>query len=191
MRMAATLVLLLSLGCYRELSSDERLERDSPTPLKPAATENELKSISCADTGAELAKARAENKPEPDRILAYMELYESLKKRASTFDESMRRNPDLSYKEGSQALVDARDLCVQQLSDVRLEFERFTRDIIDVPTVQEIKGGNMVVVARLDFNVLRQAIESLDPDDKDALLNRIATAEKRIEGATEKKGKRK
>ncbi len=54
-----------------------------------------------------------------------------------------------------------------------------------MPTVQEIKGGNTVTIARLDFNTLRQAIETLDPDDKDSLLNRVGNAEKKVSAAAE------
>jgi hypothetical protein len=54
-----------------------------------------------------------------------------------------------------------------------------------VPTVQEIKGGATVVIARLDFNTLRQAIETLSPDDKEQLLTRVANAEKKVSSVTE------
>jgi hypothetical protein len=57
--------------------------------------------------------------------------------------------------------------------------------LVDVPTVQEIKGGNTVTIARLDFNTLRQAIETLNPDDKDTLLNRVSNAEKKVSASAE------
>ena len=44
----------------------------------------------------------------------------------------------------------------------------------------------------LDFGTLRQAIQSLSPDDKEQLLNRVANAEKKVEvkaEAPKRKGK--
>lgn len=183
MRLAAgVLVPFLFAGCAHEITSEERLERDLQGPTsKDAPTASELRKISCEDTPADLAKARGENRPEADRLSAYMELYESLKKRVDTFDDAMTRNPDLRYKEGSAQLVNARDLCVQQREEVHTEFANYVRDLVEVPTVQEIKGGTTVTVARLDFGLLREAIESLNPDDKDTMLNRVGAAEKKVE----------
>ena len=97
----------------------------------------------------------------------------------------MSRNPDLHYTEGSQKLVSARETCIQQTADVKVEFETYVRELVDVPTVQEIKGGNTVTIARLDFNTLRQAIETLNPDDKEQLLGRVLNAEKKVAPAKE------
>jgi hypothetical protein len=63
---------------------------------------------------------------------------------------------------------------------VKVEFDTYVRELVDVPTVQEIKGGNTVTVARLDFNTLRQAIETLNPEDKEQLLMKVGNAEKRV-----------
>jgi hypothetical protein len=96
----------------------------------------------------------------------------------------MSRNPDLQYQEGALNIVNAKEVCIQQTADVRVEFETYVRELVDVPTVQEIKGGNAVTIARLDFNTLRQAIETLSPDDKDALLNKVGNAEKKVSATT-------
>lgn len=173
-------------GCPKEISSEERLDRATNfVPVKQAPGAAELAKLSCADTAGELTKARDVNRNETDRVMGYLGVYESLKKKTDTFQEAMTRNPDLAYREGSQEFVDARDVCVQQTADVRVEFERYVRDLVDVPTVQEIKGGAMVVVARLDFNTLRQAIEALGADDKESLLNKVNAAEKKIAAARE------
>ena len=58
----------------------------------------------------------------------------------------MARNPDLHYAEGSQKLVAARESCIQQTADVRVEFDTYVRELVDVPTVEELKGGNTVTV---------------------------------------------
>jgi hypothetical protein len=183
---AVALVLLSTAGCAaRELTSDERLDRDTAsTAVKNAPGASELEKLSCDNTLEELNRARNVNRPETDRLMEYMSLYESLRKRAQTFEEAMTRNPDLQYQEGSTNIVAAKDTCIQQTADVRVEFETYVRELVDVPTVQEIKGGATVTIARLDFNALRQAIEALAPDDKDMLLNRVANAERKVSTAT-------
>ncbi len=182
---AATLLLLSATGCVKEISSDERLDRETRNlSVKETPGAAELEKISCEDSTEALAKARNVNRPETDRLVDYIELYSSLKKRTATFEEAMTRNPDLSYREGTQHLVNAKDTCIQQTADVRVEFETYMRELVDVPTVQEIKGGNTVTIARLDFNTLRQAIETLEPDDKETLLNKVASAEKRVVPST-------
>jgi hypothetical protein len=180
---ALALVLTAASGCIKEVSSEERLDRETGggTTVKSAVGADELSKVNCQDTQAGLAKARNENRPESDRVIVYMELFESQKKRIALFDEAMSRNPDLAYQEGSQELVSAREGCIQQSADVRMEFERYVRELVDVPTVQEIKGGSTVIVARIDFGTLKQAIESLGPDDKEQLLQKVASAEKKVE----------
>ncbi|MGE6759648.1 hypothetical protein ACQKGO_16645 [Corallococcus interemptor] len=175
------MLLLSSSGCVKEITSDERLERDTRSvAVKDAPGVDQLSKLTCDDTSAPLSKARDVNRPESDRLVDYVNLYSSLKDRTHTFEEAMARNPDLSYREGSQNLVNAKDTCIQQTADVRVEFETYLRELVDVPTVQEIKGGNTVTVARLDFGTLKKAIETLDPDDRESLLQRVNAAEKRV-----------
>ena len=178
---ASAAVLLLSGGCVKEISNEDRLERDAPTvrrePLDPEA----LAKVSCEDAPEKLSQARQDNRPETDRLMLYIDLYKDLRGRTHKFEEAMSRDPDLSYREEYRPLVAARETCVQQTADVQVEFERFTRELVEVPTVQEVKGGNTVMVPRLDFNTLRMAIEALAPDDKEQLLSRVASAERRVE----------
>ncbi|MHA7631019.1 hypothetical protein [Corallococcus sp. M7] len=175
------MLLLSASGCVKEITSDERLERDTRSvAVKDAPGVDQLSKLTCDDTTAPLNKARDVNRPESDRLVDYVNLYSSLKDRTHTFEEAMARNPDLSYREGSQNLVNAKDTCIQQTADVRVEFETYLRELVDVPTVQEIKGGNTVTVARLDFGALKKAIETLDPDDRESLLQRVNAAEKRV-----------
>lgn len=178
----ATVFFLSVTGCAaRELTSDERLDRETGNlAVKDTPKAGELEKLTCENTSEDLAKARNVNRPETDRLLDYINLYESLRKRTQTFEEAMSRNPDLQYREGADKIVSAKEVCIQQKADVKVEFETYMRELVDVPTVQEIKGGNTVTIARLDFNTLRQAIETLAPDDKDALLNRVANAEKKV-----------
>jgi hypothetical protein len=179
---AATVFLLSVTGCAaRELTSEERLDREtSNLAVKDSPKAGELEKLSCENTADELNKARNVNRPETERLTDYITLYGSLRKRTQTFEEAMSRNPDLQYKEGAGNIVNAREVCIQQTADVRVEFETYVRELVDVPTVQEIRGGNTVTIGRLDFNTLRQAIETLALDDKDTLLNRVASAEKKV-----------
>jgi hypothetical protein len=182
----ATVLLLTTTGCVKEISSEERLDRET----QYATTKNlpdaaALAKLNCEDTTEGLNQARNVNRPETDRVMSYIDLYTSLQKRTATFEEAMTRNPDLHYTEGSQQLVAAKETCIQQTADVKVEFETYVRELVDVPTVQEIKGGNTVTVARLDFNTLRQAIETLSLDDKESLFNRVSNAERKVSPATE------
>jgi hypothetical protein len=181
MRWALTVLLATGVGCSHEISNEERLDRDTQSvPMKDALGAADLAKVNCQDAPAGLTKARNENRPETDRVVSYIDLYSSLKKRADTFEESFARNPDLAYQEGSSGFTEAKELCIQQTADVKLEFERYVRDLVKVPTVQEVKGGSTVTVARLDFSTLRLAIETLAPDDKEQLLARVANAEKSV-----------
>ncbi len=182
---AATVLSLSTIGCVKEISSEERLDRETQYATRDTPDEASLAKVNCDDTGDALNQARNVNRPETDRVLSYIDLYTSLIKRTTTFEEAMTRNPDLHYTEGSQRLVAAKETCIQQTADVKVEFETYVRELVDVPTVQEIKGGNTVTVARLDFNTLRQAIETLNLDDKEALITRVGSAEKRVSPASE------
>jgi hypothetical protein len=178
----ATVLVLSATGCVKEISSDQRMEDGSPrySSSKETPDATTLSKVHCDDTADALTQARNVNLPESDRLSRYIDLYSSLVKRNATFEEAMKRNPDLNYTEGSQALVAARESCIQQTADVKVEFETYVRELVDVPTVQEIKGGNTVVVPRLDFNVLRQGIETLGPDDKEQMLTKVTNAEKKV-----------
>lgn len=182
------------MGCTKEISSEERLDRETRSDeVKEAPDAEALSKLSCKNIEPDLNKARSDTTPETQRVVTYIDLYDGLRKKTQTFEEAMSRNPDLAFKEGSQEIVAAKDTCIQQTADVRVEFERYVRDLVDVPIVDEVKGGATVKVARLEFTTLRKAIEVLSPDDKDQLLARVASAEKRVESAgetTERKKKK-
>jgi hypothetical protein len=182
---AATVLLLSATGCVKDIPSEERLERETQLAAREKTPDAAaLARLSCDDTPEALNGPRNVNRPETERVLNYLELYNSLLKRNATFEMAMNRNPDLSYTQGSEQLVAARDNCIQQTADVRVEFETYVRELVDVPTVQEIKGGITVTVARLDFKALRMAIEAMELDDREMLLSRVANAEKRVATAS-------
>lgn len=175
-------VLLGQAACVKDISSEERLERETRNvPVGETAAASELDKIDCQNTQQPLSQARNVNRPETERVKNYIELYSDLRNKTKTFEEAMARNPDLQYQEGSQKYAEAKDICIQQTADIRVEFETYVRELVNVPTVQELKGGNTVTVARLDFETLRDAIEALDLDDKEILLSRVDSAEKKIE----------
>lgn len=186
----ALVLILVSSGCVKEISSEDRLEKESTgTDVREAITASDLKAVRCDDLSNELKKARDENRNETDRVQDYADLYKSLVERSAKFEEAMTRNPDLAYKEGSQEIVAAKDTCVKQTADVKVEFESYVRELVSMPTVSDVKSGTPVTVARLDFNTLRSAIEVLAPDDREALLTKVANAEKKIEVKAEPRKK--
>ncbi len=182
--------LSVSTACVKEISSDERLERETArSESLRSNTAAELGKIKCQELADELQKARDLGKSEEERLTVFTDTYDRLKTRTARFDEAMSRNPDLAYQEGSQDLVGAREACIQLTADVRLELEGFIREIMQVLVVEEIKGGATVKAARLEFAPLRAAIEKLELDDRDNLLTRIANAEKQVDVKTGPRGK--
>jgi hypothetical protein len=180
---ALTAVALFALSaCVKEITSDERLERETARSeaLRTTAA-GELSRLKCDDINTELSKARDETRSEEARLTSYVDLYGKVKERTSKFDEALSHNPDLAYQEGSQEITGARDGCVQSQADVRLDLEGLVREIMQMPTVDEIRSGSTVKVARLNFDIIRSAIEKLELDDKEALMTRLSNAEKQVE----------
>jgi|APLak6261679142_1056127.scaffolds.fasta_scaffold00058_3 hypothetical protein len=182
-RIVATLSsVLLFTGCVKEISSDERLERETRrSEALKSSTADDLMGMKCDDITSELSKARDDSAPEDKRLAIYSELFDKVKERTTRFDEALSRNPDLAYQEGSQQIIAARDGCVQSSADVRLDFEGLVRELVNLPVVDDIRDGKPVKAARLSFESLRSAIEKLNLDDKDSLLTRLANAEKTVE----------
>ena len=179
---AALSTALLMTGCVKEISSDDRLDRETKrSDALTSSTAGELVKLKCDDITSELSKARDDSAPEEKRLAIYTDLFERVKDRTAKFDDALSRNPDLAYQEGSQEIIAARDGCVQSAADVRLDFEGLVREIINLPVVDEYRDGKPVKVARLSFDTLRNAIEKLALEDKDALLSRLSNAEKTVE----------
>ena len=184
--LVALCVAALLGGCPKEISSEERLERETARgEAGKTASAEQLGKMKCDDVGADLNKARDDKASEEARLSAYVDLYERLKSRSQKFEEAMSRNPDLAYQEGTQDLVQAREGCVQATADVRLELESLVREIMQLLIVKDVRSGQEVKVARLNFESLRSAIEKLELDDRDALLQKISNAEKEVEVKSE------
>lgn len=183
-RIVATLssLLLLTSACVKEISNEDRLDRDTrKTDASKTDTAEDLLKLRCDDIASELTKAKDDSAPEDKRISTYMELFDKVKERTSKFDEAISRNPDLVYQEGSAQVMSARDGCNQSQADVRYDFERLVREIVALPVVDDIRDGKPVKAARLSFDTLREALEKLDLDDKETLMMRLANAEKTVE----------
>ncbi|MDP3501711.1 MAG: hypothetical protein Q8S33_15345 [Myxococcales bacterium] len=190
--LAAVCALAFTSACVKEITSDERLERETArSDALKTNTAAELGKIKCDELNNDLAKARDAVKTEEERLSTFTDVYERLKNRSARFDEAMSRNPDLAFQEGSQELVAARETCIQMAADVRNETESLIREIMQVLVVDEIKGGQTVRAARVDYAPLRAAIEKLELDDREALQNKISNAEKQIDVKAEKRGRQK
>ncbi|MDP2271207.1 MAG: hypothetical protein Q8K32_10785 [Archangium sp.] len=173
---------LLFTGCVKEISSDDRLDRETKrSEALTSSTAGDLVKMKCDDITSELSKARDDSAPEEKRIGIYTDLFDQVKDRTARFEDALSRNPDLAYQEGSQEIIAARDGCIQSQADVRLDFEGLVREIINLPVVDEYRDGKPVKAARLSFDTLRSAIEKLALDDKDSLLTRLSNAEKTVE----------
>jgi hypothetical protein len=190
--LAVACAFVFTTACVKEITSDERLERETArSDALKTNTAAELSKIKCDELNDDLAKARDAVRTEEERLATFTDVYERLKNRSARFDEAMSRNPDLAFQEGSQELVAARETCIQMTADVRNETESLVREIMQVLVVDEIKGGQTVRAARVDYAPLRTAIEKLELDDRDALQTRISNAEKQIDVKAEKRGRQK
>lgn len=135
---AALSAALLVTSCVKEISSDERLERETRrSDALTSETAGDLVKMKCDDITSELSKARDDSAPEEKRINIYSDLFERVNERTVKFEDALSRNPDLAYQEGSQEIIAARDGCVQSAADVRLDFEGLVREIIKLPVVDE------------------------------------------------------
>ena len=178
----AAISAVLCTSCVKEITSDERLERETKrSDALTSSTAGDLKALKCDDITSELSKARDDSAQEDKRIAIYLDLFDRVKDRTAKFEDALSHNPDLAYQEGSQEIISARDGCIQSAADVRLDFEGLVREIVQLSVVDEIRDGKPVKAARVSFDSLRTAIEKLGLDDKETLLTRLANAEKTVE----------
>lgn len=180
--LAALSAAVLLSGCVKEISSDDRLDRETrKTDALKTSTADDLLKLRCDDITAELTKARDDSAPEEKRMATYADLFDRVKERTGKFDEAITRNPDLAYQEGSQNIIAARDGCTQSAADVRLDYEGLVREVLNIPVVEEMRDGKAVKAARMNFETLRNAIEQLNLDDKEQLLTRLSNAERSVD----------
>jgi len=161
-------------------SSDERLEAALSSGHSREGAD--VAGISCSELGRRLREAKSDDRPEGDRLQALMEIHRIAQERVNRLDAAVVRNPDLVYSADGDAIKNNLEGCRSFYADVRSDFDRYVREIVDLPVIQEVRGRETVNVARLDLGLLRKAINALDPDDRDVLLGRVDGAEKKING---------
>ncbi len=181
-RIVTVLLALASSACVKEISSDERLERATRREeVAKGDTVEAMTKFKCDDVTEDLSKARDEKRSEEERLVAYGDIYEKLKQRSQKFDEAMTRNPDLAFQEGSGAIVAARDQCVQSTADVKLEMGTMVNEVMQLLVVDDVRGSQPVKVARINYEVLRNSIEKLELEDREAMFQKINNAEKQVD----------
>lgn len=135
----------------------------------------------CAELKPKYDEAKNPDRAEGERMQALMDVYVATKERSSQIEDAIARNPDLLYSRAAEVIKVNVDECRSFLADVRGDFDRFVRDVTDLPVIKEIQGNKDV--ARIDLAVVRDAIAALDPEDKDVLMKRVEAAEKKVESA--------
>lgn len=166
------------LGCSHAAygpSSDQRLE----TSLSESASKEgaDVASLKCSDLKGKFDQSRDSEVPEGERMQKMTEVFAGAKDRWIKLDEAVSKNPDLLYGEAADTIKSNLDECRSFYAEVRSDFDRFIRDVCDLPVIKDVASAKDV--ARLDLAVLRGAIVSLDPDDKDILIGRVETAERK------------
>jgi hypothetical protein len=110
-----------------------------------------------------------------------MSLYKELKDKNDYLDKALSTNPDLQFQNESQ-VPKIREECVAALADVRNDYYAFINEIAEVLVVQDIHGN---AAPRLDFKKYKEAVTVLDPEDRDAFMQRIDAATKKVKAAKE------
>ena len=156
--------------------------RSSVSQPREALDPQALAQISCY-TKERIGEVHGLRGGDRERLAAYLELFTSVQNRSDTLQEAVTLNPDFIYRDEYRVIMDAHEYCKEQAEGVREEFERYTRELIQTPTVQEMKKGKPQTLARVDFALLRDAVNALAPEDQGALLTRVEEAEQRVQAS--------
>ena len=166
------------LGCAHEAygpSSDQRLE--SSLSEGASSEGSDVSSVKCSDLKDKFMQSRDSEVPEGERMQKMTEVFTASKDRWQKLDDAVSKNPDLLYSSSADSIKANLDECRSFFAEVRSDFDRFIRDVCDLPVIKDVASSKDV--ARIDLGVLRNAIVALDPDDKDVLIGRVESAEKR------------
>lgn len=176
--LSAALCAGLFFGCAHSAygpTSDQRLENSLS---EGASTEGaDATAIKCADLKKKFDESRDADVPEGDRMHKMTDVFTNAKERSTKLDEAVSKNPDLLFGGNADVIKANLDECRSFYAEVRSDFDRFIRDVCDLPVIKDVASNKDV--ARLDLGVLRGAIVALDPDDKDVLIGKVETAEKK------------
>ncbi|MGC4113317.1 MAG: hypothetical protein QM765_01295 [Myxococcales bacterium] len=136
-----------------------------------------MASIKCSDLKDKFMQSRDSEVPESERMQKMSEVFTAAKDRWQKLDEAVSKNPDLLYSSSADSIKASLDECRSFYAEVRSDFDRFVREVCDLPVIKDV--SNSKDVARIDLGVLRNGIVALDPDDKDVLIGRVEVAEKK------------
>lgn len=179
--LAALLAALSLISCAHSAygpSSDQRLEE--ATSSEPSTEGADVAAIRCVDLIGLAQGSKSDETPEADRLNTKTEVFTAARERHTKLDDAIRRNPDLIYSADGATIKANRDECQSLFADARSDLDRFVRELCDPLLIQDISGRT---VARIDFLLIRNALEALGPEDKDMLLAKVDAAEKRIGAA--------
>jgi hypothetical protein len=179
--LAALLAGLSVISCAHSAygpSSDQRLEDATSSKLSTEGAD--VATVRCADLIGRAQESKSEERPEADRLNIKTEVFTAARERHTKLDDAVTRNPDLIYSANGETIKANRDECQSLYADARSDLDRFVRELCEPLLIQDISGKT---VARIDFAVIRNALEALGPEDKDALLAKIDAAEKRVGAA--------
>jgi hypothetical protein len=174
---------LCAAGCAHPAygpSGDSRLEKAvddgrSKDSVKDVSAES-LTKQKCTGYREKLLRAKSDDVPEVDRLAQFESLYKDIKAKNDYLDQALASNPDLQFA-GDTQIPKIRDECVDALAEVKQSYYALVADISDLLVVKDVHGNP---APRLDFKRFREAINVLDPDDRDQLLARVDVAEHRI-----------
>lgn len=155
-----------------EKAVDEGRSKDSVQDVSAEA----LSKQRCTGYREKLLRAKSDDVPEVDRLAQFEALYKDLKSKNDYLDSALASNPDLQFA-GDTQVPKIREECVDALAEVKQSYYAFVADISDLLVVKDVHGKP---APRLDFKKFREAINVLDPDDRDQLLARVDAAEHRI-----------
>lgn len=172
---------LLVVGCAHPAygpSSDARLE--AATSSSTSSEGADVAGLKCGELKGKFAVSRDSEVPESERLTKMTEVFVAAKERSTKLDDAVAKNPDLLYSAEADVIKANLDECRTFFADVRSDFDRFIRDLCDLPVIKDVASSRDV--ARVELGVLRAAITALDSDDKDVLMNKVDAAERKTGG---------
>lgn len=180
----AALASFSFIGCSTHSAygpdSDARLEEGMSPTSKESADASKLLAMNCDEHAKRLSGLSVES-DETKKLKGLGVIYLSAKDTYEKLDAAASSHTDLLYGKEGDKIKGNLATCRDTASTAYIAFDRFVRELVDMPVVQEMKNRKMVNVARVDFKLLREAITKLDATDKELLNNRITAMESSIQ----------
>lgn len=188
--LAVVLVAACATGNPYGPSGEERLDSStsdiSTDPSVAQANAKHLEAIqadSCDASHAQLAALPKKDKTEEAKLADLTGLVTGLRQHKKAMDDILDRHPGLKFFKGKAADGRTYDIevtahtCRADLSNVESRLDTLIRNIVRVPIISKIEGRgrrrHMVPQPRVDFDLLKKAIETLAPVDAEALMTRV------------------